>query len=217
MLFALSNEADTSAQRQLRGACYHALQKISELKESFISLPCDPFTAVDPLDPATRFGSLVFAAQALSRVGMLPGPDAETFWTVLEQPNQSKSIVAFFTRGQDERQRESRIQEIAKVIRPVLRSLPGFEMDQASPGSRLSPEGRQALQAVFPLLRELTFEMRKPAALLERMGEVDDASAKIHARFEASSLSGVDMKALEALFAPSCPEKQPEASPEYDL
>lgn len=217
MLFALSNEADTNAQRQLRGACYHALQKVSDLRESFTSLPRDPFTAVDPLDPATRFGSLVFAAQALSRAGMLPGPDAETFWAVLQRPNQSKDIVAFFTRGQDDRMRESRLQEIAKVVLPVLKSLPGFETDQTPSGSRMSPEGLHALKAVFPLLRELTFEMRKPAALLERMGEIDEMSAKLHARFEASSLSGVDMTALEAVFSARHQEKQPDQFPEYDL
>jgi len=217
MLFALSNETDTCAQRQLRVVCYQTLQKIGDLRDSFTSLPRDPFTAVDPLDPSTRFGSLVFAAQAISRAGMLPGPDAETFWNVLQDPNQSKSIVAFFTRGHDERLREARIREIALVVLPVLQSLPGFEIQPTPSGARIAPEGLHALQAVFPLLRELTFELRKPAALMERVEETDEVSAKIHARFAASSLYGVDMTALEALFSNPNAEKNPEASPEYDL
>lgn len=213
MLFALSNDADTESQSSLRKACFHALQCIADLRDKFVSSPFDPFKLDDRVDPATRFGSYVFAAQAMAKAGMVPGPDAEAFLEMLRNPGENRGIVAFFARSQDDRSRESRIRDVAAVVLPVLASLPGCEDIQKIDGKVTA----SALRDAFPLLRELAFEMRKPATLLEAADDDCAVSQKLYARFQASCLSGANLEAIESLLVPGKTASEIEPSPDFEL
>lgn len=217
MLFALKDSTDTEGQGALRRSCFEVLKRIEVLRGDFFAAPADPFAAHDPVDRATRFGSLIFAAQAMARAGCIPGPDPARFLDSLAHPGKNCSIVAFFARGLDERSRETRLREVSQVVFPVLSSLPGVTQEALKGRELLDEAGSASVRNTFALLRGIAFEMRKPTSILEAIGSEDEAAQKIYARFQASCLAGVNMEALELLLAPRVVEPAIEAVPDLDL
>ncbi|MCE6959722.1 hypothetical protein LAZ40_11895 [Cereibacter sphaeroides] len=212
MLFPVIDPADTEGPATLRRDCLAVLERMGRIRDRFLKAPADPFAEVrDPLDPATRFGTLLLAAHKLARANLVPERDMDAFLEKLRNPAPKRTLVAFFGRGQESRERESLNRDAADLAFRVLETLPGVGEGTLQAGLPLSREGRDAIGHVWPVLRELAFEARKPVATIHSLEDDYLGMVAIYERFQAASFAGVDLdRVREAMTAPAVEEREPE-------